>query len=120
MEKETNDSKCKTPIGIELVCGSTFHRDRCVLCQKAKADKGTKEGISNLKRAAEEKNDVVVKKRIQVLEAENKPFIRHRKCVKEYTYKDCTEPPVIGSSESVDNGNSSNNIPMQMLRRSSL
>ena len=91
----------KTPTGVKLVCSSRFHPERCVICQKSDVKEGSKEGFLNLKRAADEKHDVVVKKRIQTLEEDNKPFLRHRECVKRYTYKAPNDQSYVEESESV-------------------
>ena len=111
------ESEPKIPIGVDLVCGGgNFHRDRCLICQKSKASKGSEEGISNLKRAAEEKHDVVVKKRIKTIETEKKPFLRHRECVKRYTYKNTNPLPV---PEPIDD-DAPLVSPTTMVRRSSV
>ena len=83
----------ETPTGIELCRTATFHYDRCIICQKPHNEnknevEGTAGGIASLKRAADARDDGVMKKRILELEETNKPFIYHNnECYKTYTHK---------------------------------
>ena len=92
MEEEKSD---KVELaGIELFSSNRkFYHDRCVLCQRSdksgckKAGQGTADAIACLKRAADVKDDFVVKKRIVALEEEKKPLLYHNTydCFKKYT-----------------------------------
>ena len=134
MEEEKSDKVGLA--GEELLSDTKFYHDRCVLCQRSdksdgkKAGQGTADAIASLKRAAEVKEDFVVKKRIVSLEAEKKPLIYHNTydCFKRYT-KIVTEKNDANQQSKNDNArtenisqasNDNSTTLTPMLRRSSV
>ena len=130
-KQEETGENTKTLTGVELICTTSFHHDRCVICQKSdnkheskKASEGTIEGVASLKRAANAKEDVVVKKRILTLEENKKPLLYHNtyECYKKYTKNPSIQRLEEGGNEEPTEDALSSNVQSstQMLRRSSV
>ena len=82
MKEELNDEKL--PGGVEDAWATGFYQNHSIIRQKCgkkyatrKASTGTEIGISSLKRAADARDNVLVKKKIEILEIERKPLLYH-------------------------------------------
>ena len=136
----TEDNFPSPPLEINLSCDNTgsseeFNPDWCILCQKPDtkgkkksskpACRPTESGKNSLKRAAEARNDVVVKRRICALEGEGKTFLYHNtnECFKGYTLKKTIESlqrEIFCEADGVENPEMRvEGEPNAMLRRSS-